>query len=108
MATDTGRMQVKMEVDMTDIEVGILQTVWLQASRKALREPHASALEDFATPSEASLFLPRELTRNSCCDLEVPPITSSRPSQLIPRPKVTLNYQGDNFLNPLNWCLLAS
>lgn len=73
MATDTGRMQVKMEVDMTDIEVGILQTVWLQASRKALREPHASALEDFATPSEASLFLPRELTRNSCCDLEVPP-----------------------------------
>lgn len=73
MATDTGRMQVKMEVDVTDIGVGILQTVWLQASRKALREPHASALEDFATPSEASLFLPRELTRNSCCDLEVPP-----------------------------------
>lgn len=73
MATDTGRMQVKMEVDVTDIKVVILQTVWLQASRKALREPYASALEDFATPSEASLFLPRELTRNSCCDLEVSP-----------------------------------
>lgn len=76
MATDTGRMQVKMEVDVTDIGVVILQTVWLQASRKALREPYASALEDFATPSEASLFLPRELTRNSCCDLEVSPLPS--------------------------------
>lgn len=90
MATDTGRMHVKMEADVTDVRVVILQTVWLQALKHALREPYASSLEDFATPSEASLFCPENLQATPAVTLKfLPPpfATSSRPTPLIPRHK---------------------